>query len=290
VTSTRTWRGITFGGSSDYHIVAEDGLDDLLVEGSVPDLPRYHGGLVHDRLASIKRITLEVWHAGDTPAEGEALAQALRAATIPSRDVRHPYGLVHADGWEGIVYASVARRSQRRDTSTEAVGLYRTVIEFLAEDPAVYSATESSTVVAPFESAAGFTWPAVWPINWGAGGSGGGSSVLLDGSWESWPVYTIAAPTAGTLTNPIIEYVTAGTRLALNANGGVAMTPGQQLIIDTHPARRSINFATGASRYGRLSDDSVWSPFQPGSNEVRFRASGTTTDATLTVAVRAARI
>jgi hypothetical protein len=115
-------------------------------------------------------------------------------------------------------------------------------------------------------------------------------SIELGGDWESWPVYTINGPSSGTLIDPIIEGVTAGERLALTANGGVSMTAGQALVVDTHPARRSIAFTTGASRRGKLSSDSVWFPLTPGSNELRFRASGTTTGATVDVEARSARI
>jgi hypothetical protein len=163
-------------------------------------------------------------------------------------------------------------------------------IRMVASDPAIYADALTEATLTPFASAAGVSFDIVWPADWGAGGAGGGTTIELGGKWESWPVFIINGPSSGTLTNPRIEYVTEGKSLDLTANGGVSMVSGQQLIIATHPNARSIAFATGASRYGKLSSSSEWFALQPGSNELRFRASGTTTGATVEVDVRSAWI
>lgn len=286
--STRSWGGITFGGSSPYQITSETGLDDLSARSASSPLPRYHGDIPGDHTAAGRTITLNVWWLGNDAAHGQQLRDALAAATVIERTALAEYGFKHADGDDRVVFARVRRRHLPRNIDTEAAGYHTATIEFEVTDPAQYAAAVSTAKVEPYVSAAGLPWPIVWPASWGAGGSGGGVIVPLGGTWETWPVYTINGPSTGVLTDPVIENVTAGTRLALTANGGVAISAGQKLIIDTHPRRRTIRFDTGASRYGKLSDDSVWSPMNPGNNEVRFRAAGATTDASVDVSVRAA--
>lgn len=286
----RSWQGVTFGHpTDDIQIDSETGLDDLLVRSESSPIPRYHGSIPGDHTADQKQVIVSLWWAADTKEAAEDIALTARGLFQVSRMEQFPYGFQHHSGVERVVFARCVRRSQPRNRDTEAgLGVYKMTVELEVVDPVIYSAAVESDTLTPFVSATGFSWPIMWPVSWGAGGSGGTGSVSNDGDWESWPTFTITGPSSGTLSNPIIENVSTGQRLALNANGGVQMSPGQQLVIETHPANRSVAFSTGASRRGKLSDDSEWFPLEPGVTQLRFRASGSTTDASVLVQARSA--
>ena len=257
---------------------------------NTPPLPRYHGGIVGASYETPRQVEVEFVVVADTAAELVDLIDDLYAAFQPHVDTESPLVWEAPGVGERLVYCRPIDDSGGRwDKTVTAATMMVVGFRLLASDPAIYG-DEQSTVLTPYTSADGFTWPAVWPIVWGAGGAGGGFTATNSGEWETWPTITITGPTAGTLSDPIVQNVTAGTELALIENGGVEITSGQTLIIETHPAVRTIEFSTGASRRGRLSAGSEWWPLQPGDSEIRFRASGTTTGATCTITYRSAWI
>lgn len=284
----RTWRGLTIG-EGPYHILQEEGLDDLVVRSATSALPRYHGSIPGDHTADMKRIVLALWWQDDDLAVAEALGVDIRAAFQVSRSEQFPYGFQEAGQPEGLVMARVLRRSQPRHLGTEALGLFRMLVELEVTDPVLYSAGLLGATMEPYAPGGGFDWDtASWPLSWGSSGSGGGVLLENEGEWETWPIFTINGPSSGTLTNPIIENVTTGQRLALNANGGVSINAGEELTVSTHPGNRYVRFSTGASRYGKLSTDSEFFPLLAGSNELRFRASGSIAGSNVEVSARSA--
>jgi hypothetical protein len=82
----------------------------------------------------------------------------------------------------------------------------------LAVDPARYGPAESvSTGIAVAGS--GYTWPAVWPADWGIGGVDGRVSVTNDGSVETWPIMQV---TGGLSAGVELVEVITGSRLRLD--------------------------------------------------------------------------
>jgi hypothetical protein len=284
-----SFNGLTFGAGTSYKVHRLK-FYRRATNVLTPDLPRYHGGLVGASYEVARVVEIDFGVVGATTDELVSNLDALFAAFQPLVDSELPF----VWGLPGQTNRRILCRPQEgvSDLTPEDWASKSEEVPFrlIASDPAVYDDSLLSATLDPFTSAAGLSWPIVWPANWGAGGSGGGVSIVLGGDWESWPTFTINGPSSGTMTDPIIEGVTAGERLALTANGGASVAQGQALVIETHPARRSIAFTTGASRRGKLSSDSVWFPLEPGTNELRFRASGTTTGATVDVEARSARI
>lgn len=285
---TITYRGEMFGETTDIGLVALRGLEDLNVGDLVVDLPRYHGAISTRAYARSRRIEVELRVKPST---------RLRALLSfqPEPEIEFPMTITWldelgvADINERIECRVLRRASISRDENTEW-NPYILTIELVASDPAIYEDILNIGVLLPFASSAGLSYPVTYPKAYGAGGSGAGTILNNTGDWETWPTLKINGPSSGTLTNPIVENVTTGKKVELNANGGVSIGIGQQLIIESHPVRRSILFATGASRYGRQSVASEFWPLKPGNNELRFRASGTTTGATVDVEWRSARI
>ncbi len=285
---TITYRGETFGGTSDIGVVALRGLEDLDVEELTVPLPRYHGGVPVTAHAFSRRIEVELRIRPSTRSRALLSFQ-------PEPETESPLVIVWedekgvADTTERIECRVLRRGSVSRDRTTE-FNPHVLIVELVASDPAIYVDLLSTVALSVFASSAGLSYPVTYPKAYGAGGSGAGTIVVNAGDWETWPTLKINGPSSGTLTNPIVENVTTGKKVELDANGGVSIGVGQQLIVETHPVRRSILFATGASRYGRQSDASEFWPLEPGNNELRFRGSGTTTGATVDVEWRSARI
>ena len=285
---TITYRGEMFGETTDIGLVALRGLENLDVGSLVTDLPRYHGGIPVRAYAMSRRIEVELRVRGSTRKRALLSFQPEPETEFPMT-ITWLDELGVADTNERIECRVLRRASISRDENTEW-NPYILIIELVASDPAIYEDTLNITTLLPFASSAGLSYPVTYPKAYGAGGSGSGTVLNNAGVWETWPTLKINGPTSGTLTNPIVENITTGKTIELNANGGVSIGVGQQLIVETHPVKRSVKFATGASRYGRLSAASEFWPLEPGNNELRFRATGTTTGATIDIEWRSARI
>lgn len=285
-----TYNGLTFGDGTEYPVNKVDGLFRRRINLFTPDLPRNHGGFVGASYESPRGVAFEIEVHGDQD-DGTFLDRrdAIMAAFQPQVDAELPltFQLPGADARR--INCRPVRGDSTVDVESE-FGMAMFFVDLEASDPAILSDTETSLILTPFVSAGGLSYPVTYPKSYGSGGSGGGGQINNTGDWMTWPRIVIDGPSSGTLTNPIIEQVTSGERLALDSNGGVSISSGQQLVIETHPAIRTIEFATGASRYGKLSTDSEWFSLSPGINELRFRASGTTAGATATVYARSAWI
>lgn len=284
-----SFNGLTFGAGTSY-IVRRLKWYRRSTQILTPDLPRYHGGLIGASYEAPRVIEVDFMVEGSSQSDLVSKMDALFAAFEPMVDEESAFVF----GLPGQTDRRILCRPEvgdgDLDPSDWASKSEQVPFRLIASDPAIYDDTLLTAELTPFASAEGLSYPVTYPKSYGAGGSGGGVILALGGTWESWPTFTINGPSSGTLTNPRIEYVTGGVALNLTANGGVSMTTGQELIIESHPARRSVAFSTGASRYGKLSADSEFFPLLPGNNELRFRADGTTTGATVDVAARSARI
>ena len=285
---TITYRGEEFGGTTDIGLVAVQGLEDLSMGEMIAPLPRYHGGVPVNAYAFARRIVVELRVRPSTRSRALLSFQ-------PEPETEFPMVLAWEDEagvaevTERIECRVLRRASVSRDRTTE-FNPHVLIVELVASDPAIYTDLLSAVILSVFTPSGGLSYPVTYPKVYGAAGSGLGTIVDNAGDWETWPTLKINGPTSGTLTDPIVENVTTGKKIELNANGGVSIGQAQQLIVETHPAKRSILFASGASRYGRQSVASEFWPLVPGDNELRFRASGTTTGATVDVVWRSARI
>ncbi len=258
---TITYRGEMFGETTDIGLVALRGLEDLNVENLVADLPRYHGAVPSRAYALPRRIEVELRVRGSTRKRALLSFQ-------PEPEVEFPMTIAWedelgvADANERIECRVLRRASISRDENTE-FNPYILVVELVASDPAIYVDALSTAILTVVVPPPGLSYPVTYPKVYGPGGSGG-TIVTNTGVWETWPTLKINGPTSGTLTDPVIENVTTGKKIELNANGGVSIAIGQQLIVETHPVKRSILFSTGASRYGKQSDASEFWPLEPG--------------------------
>ncbi len=148
--------------------------------------------------------------------------------------------------------------------------------QFVTLDGLTYSDTEqaaSTTRVLPGE---GVELPAELPIEFPASATGALSIVnagTAPGFWRA----RLSAP----LSQPVIEHLESGRRLALTANGGVNLTGGQFLDLDSRS--RSVLLNGTADRRSQLAvpPPERWAVLARGTNT--FRLTATDGDGLLTV-------
>jgi hypothetical protein len=284
-----TFNGLTFGAGTDFTVQRLKWYRRS-TQVLTPDLPRYHGGLIGASYEAARIVEVDFGVKASTAEDLVTNLDSLFSAFAPLVDSELPFVFGLPGQSDRVIFLRPQEGDSDLDPSDWASKSEKVPFRLVASDPAIYDNSLITGTLTPFTSAAGLSYPVTYPKVYGSGGSGGGVTVTNTGDWETWPTFAVNGPTSGTLTNPVIESVTLGKKLDLSANGGVSMSAGQILLIDTHPARRSIAFSTGASRRGKLSDDSDWFPLEAGANELRFRATGTTTGSTVDVEARSARI
>ncbi len=280
---------LNFGDGTQVHVAEIEGLESLVIPLNDQPLPRNHGAIPGDSFMSKRVVILQLEVDGTDNADFATRLDAVLAAFGPQVTTELPFVFEHPGQAARRITCRPAKVDSRPTRVAKFQGLRQIVtVRLDAADPVVYADAQGSEDVPVFVSAAGLSYPVAYPKIYGSGGSGGGVTVTNAGNFETWPTLTIFGPSSSFLTDPVLQNVTTGKEIALTANGGAAVAVGQQLIVETHPLQRSINFSTGASRYGKLSVASEFWSLDPGDNEIRFRASGTTTNSFLRVEWRSA--
>jgi hypothetical protein len=152
------------------------------------------------------------------------------------------------------------------------------LVELVATDPRIYSATQSTATTGLATSSGGMMFPATFPLSFGSVGSGGIVTVTNAGQFATDAIFTINGP----VVNPIIENVTAGAMLTL----GITLASGDSLVLNT--ANKSIVLNGTASRTSTLLVGSAWFSLAPGATQLRYRNNGAFTASQLGVAFRSA--
>jgi hypothetical protein len=281
-TIAMSYRGLTFGDSDQQvRLLSVEGLDDLETDGDVAALAEAHGGVPVGGYARSREIEVELALIPDV-ATREQLRTAVKTAFAPLVDVEAPL-LIDWDGEAPVqLDCAVRARASKRDQSSE-FGAPIFVVRLEASDPVLYAQTLQTTVVPIFAGAGGVAYPVTYPKSYGGGGTGGGVQITNGGGWQTWPRLLIDGPTSGVLTVDRIENVTIGSALVFTRAGGLQVPAGKRVVVETHPARRSVRFTDGVSRYETVIAEPDWWALEPGVNEVRFRAGGETAGAQLTV-------
>lgn len=116
--------------------------------------------------------------------------------------------------------------SERAHITTIASG------SFVADDPRLYDPTQRSVTFALLDSSGGLPIPLTVPVPIGQDALNtiqtipyaGGSTLAA----AEYPVIIVTGP----LTSPVVENLTTGERIALTANGGLALDVGEFVTID----------------------------------------------------------
>lgn len=289
---TQLWQGEydgwRFGHGTVFHWSTSGdaivGLEDLPdVRGSDHPLPGEDGLAPGSRWLGGRQLILQFTVTGDDTELRQAV-NAFKRATR-KRDVEAPLYLWLPE--QGIVQIDV-RPGARAVPVNElfSLGVARAMVEFVASDPRLYGERRDVPIPVFVPAGGGFDYPVDYPKDYGGESSGGTVMVPNDGDADTWPRFVITGPSNGGSVNiQRIENVTDGTQLDFTSDTGLTISAGRTVIVETHPARRTVAFTDGASRWNTAAGN-VWWPIHPGGAALRLRATGDITGVTCTVQTR----
>jgi hypothetical protein len=278
------YAGLLLGDGTVYEIREIQGLADQ------PDLRtsdrarlRRHGLLPGDDFLAARAVTVDLEVFGADDAAFAAAMAALKLALAPGNPEAPLTFKV-----PGVAGGGIRRLNARPRKLALPVDLDRffyrqptATVLFEASDPRLYDDALSSVSTGLAVSPSGLVWNLTWNLSWGASSSSGSIFAVNAGTFPTPPVFRIDGP----VTNPSVENITTGEKLALSADGGLVVGAGEFVELDTDA--RTVLLGGTASRYSKLSADSTWFDLKPGTTELKFR--GTTAGApTLTVTWRSA--
>ena len=260
-------------------LIDVQGLDGWGGEAEIYRLVSNHGGIPGSGFARPRTFQLTFALLGSDPASLQTQRAALRAAFNPHEGVEQDLVL----SWPGAPVVQIACRPVSRAGSLG--GHTPTMsVQLVAADPVLYSSTLTQTVIPVFVGTGGLSYDVTYNKDYGAAGAGEGTVITNAGDWETWARFEIAGPSSGTLQPLSIENVSTGDVIAFT---GLQIPAGSTLIVETHPARRTVVFADGVSRWNTVTGVQWW-PIDAGGASLRFRATGDTTGVVCTCITRAA--
>lgn len=277
--------GLLMGPLTNLGVESLSGFEDLpVIRGGNYPFARDHGSLAGLRLAGDRQILAKLYiEDGLAPLSSAAfrtLINQLKMATVPAG--AEQVLAVQLPGW-GKVQCSVQCVARTLPITQEYLhGQPGIDIEWIASDPVMYSQTLTSTVVPPYVGPGGLSYPVTYPKSYGGTGGGGATFVPNAGTWVTWPRFTITGPSSGTVTPTSIQNATTGDVINFS---GLVIPAGSTLVIDTHPARRTVIFTDGSSRWNTVIGTTWWG-IAPGGANLVFQATGTTTGVTFTAQTR----
>lgn len=169
-----------------------------------------------------------------------------------------------------------ARPISRQIPTTQQflLGFEQAVVIWRCTDPVIYSAELVETTVPVYQpEGGGFSYPVTYPKNYGGASAGGSVDVPNEGDWETWPRFEINGPDSGAMVVEAIENVTTGDSITFTADTGLTVSAGETVIVESHPARRTVAFTDGSSRWNTVAGTSWW-PIAAGGASLRLRATG----------------
>ena len=283
IDNTVAYSGLTMGMGTIYRVGNIAGLIDM------PDIRsadrvrlRRHGDLAGDDFAGQRDIEVSILVDG-TALDGPTYTAAMDALLTATRPGRAEMALTFripgvAGGGDRQVLARPRKRTIPLEPERYGIAQAPEVtVLFTATDPRIYDAAlQTGTSTLP-TAGGGLTFNVTPNLVFGAVSTGGSIFALNAGTFPTSPTFRIDGP----VTNPRIENLTSGLTLSLNITLGV----GDFLLIDSEA--RTILLGGTASRYSSLAVGSSWFSLDPGTSEVRFRAT-TPTAAQLTMSWRSA--
>jgi Phage tail protein len=225
---------------------------------------RRHGMLPGDDFLAGRSVVVDVEIFGADDATFASAVGTLKQALSPGSDEAPLTFKVPGVAGGGI--RRLNGRPRKLALPVEEKFFYRQPIasvEFFATDPRLYDDAQQSQAVGLAAGVAGHTWNNTW--NWSWGGASTSTSIFAVNAGTFATPFVVRFD--GPVTNPSIENVATGEKLAMTLTLGV----GEWLDIDTDA--RTVLLGGTASRFSNLTQAN-WFDLKPGTTELRF--GGTT--------------
>lgn len=162
-----------------------------------------------------------------------------------------------------VTRRSLVRLSAESKVLDKKAGVFEFSLQVTAPDPLRYSAELRSATCPLATSSGGLTFPLRFPLDFGAGSSGGRLTLENAGSAATWPTWKISGPCA----DPVIVNSQTGEELAF----AIRLAAGEVLVVDTDA--RTVLLQGLASRRSALLPGSRWFPLVRGGTTVAFRSA-----------------
>lgn len=261
-----SYNGLLLGGDTDYGFVSVEGLADQ------PDLRtsdrtrlRRHGQIPGDDFLDSRSIVAQFELFGASDAAFLANMNALKLALAPGSP-EAPFSF-QVPGVAGGGTRRVNARPRKLALPVERDRFFYRMpvatVQLNATDPRIYDDLQQSQNVGLAAGVAGHAWDNTWNFSWGGATTSTSIFAVNAGTFPTPFVVRFDGP----VTNPSIENVGTGDRLALN----LALGSGEFLVIDTDA--RTVFLGGTASRYSSLTSAN-WFDLLPGTTQLRF--AGTT--------------
>jgi hypothetical protein len=268
--------GLLMGEGTPYGLVSLEGLDDL-PEIRTADEARAgdHGSHRGNDLAGVRIVTVELDIVATTSTTFDVAVNALQAASVlQSAETTFAFQR------RGKVKQQVGARPRRRRIPNDLafqMGFGRATLQLDASDPRIYAQALSSAATGLPSAAGGLTFPATFPLTFGAVSSANTILAVNSGNFAARPLLVMTGP----VDTPTVLHTTSGRYLTF----AISLAAGDTLTVDLDA--RSVLLNGTASRRSALSADSSWWELTPGSNTVQYNAAATTAS-TLTMTWRSA--
>jgi hypothetical protein len=258
MTATFSYNGFDMGGVDYDRVVANvEGLDMPGVRTADVSLGGGDGALGGIDALEARTITMSLELAAGSQADWYAVSAALRTATAHRSDDLPLVFRLHDAGPLLRLYCRPRRRnipvSNRQAFANQTVDL-----QFYAPDPRIYSDSEYTSQTTAPSLPEGFSFPRVYPYDFGAGGS---AEVI-----NAFNAGDAPAPWTAVVYGPCEQPTIIGPGGSLRWEGTLAS--GESVHFDAHPSRETVLVGGSSSQFGLLSDDSDWWLLEPGSNNV----------------------
>ncbi len=274
------YRGLTFGAGTDYHVNRAEGFEGFESRTSDSDQPRNDGGLrgldyVAPRTVSVELAMVEE----DATGSGYETKWAnVRSAFVPSLILDYPLSFKRPGQPERQINCrpiQLVRVEEHKNFNRR--GFPPVVLR--AVDPRIYSVEEHTGNVPVYSgSSGGIDWSVTnWPVDFS-----GGFQVEFPahnaGTADAYPLVRFYGPIVGTCTGVTLTNTTTGLVLAI----ATTVTTGQILTADMTAAVNGTNSLVislgGSSRYGSWTLPRTPFALAPGTNNLKFQVTGTSTD------------
>jgi len=158
---------------------------------------------------------------------------------------------------------------------------WKSVVRFYAPTPYFYSDTLETSYTLDAGAGDPFLGDPFFPMSIQESNVLGTSDIDNTGQILSWPIFTLTGPGSS------IELVneTSGESLILSGSGGLTLSGGEEVVINTHPGEKTVTKSSnGANYFKYLSIGSIFWSLAPGVNEISIEVSGSTSQTEILLA------